>query len=359
MPDSADLLRYRPWRGPLAGGGELGVVAFLGAQLLLLLFMGLLPSYPLARLALAAAYLAAWGLVVKARAWPIARASLALLFRRWLFWVVYVVTALPAFLFFFFVTYLFVWAESQGDSNEARMGGLGRVAPKLVADFAKRLQMDGGAETYRNFMSYEAWPVMILLALAGALLIGNDVRHNSMAFYLSKPISRWDYVVGKGIAVAVVVNLITTLPALLLWLEYGFVKQKEYFLDQLVEKADLLVGILAYGAVLTVSLTSLLLAAATWLRKTVPLIMAWVILFVFAASLGNALTSLGWGSGWRLFDLWNDTFLVGNACLGLDPTQINPQPQPDWQPAALTLIGVVVLCLSYLVWRIRGVEVVR
>jgi hypothetical protein len=208
-------------------------------------------------------------------------------------------------------------------------------------------------------MSYEAWPVMILLALAGALLIGNDVRHNSLPFYLSKPISRWDYVVGKAIAVAFVVNLVTTVPALVLWLEYGLIKQKEYFLDQLVEKADLLVGILAYGAILTVSLTSLLLAAAVWLRRTVPLIMSWVIVFVFCSSLGNALTNLGWGSGWRLFDLWNCTFVVGNACLGLDSSKIQPQPQPHWHEAAVVLVGVVVVCLSYLIWRIRGVEVVK
>jgi ABC-type transport system involved in multi-copper enzyme maturation permease subunit len=239
------------------------------------------------------------------------------------------------------------------------MGGLGRVAPQLLESFARALRMDGSAETYRNFMSFEAWPVMIMLALAGALLIGNDVRHNSMAFYLSKPISRWDYVIGKGIAVAFVINFITTAPALVLWLEYGFIKQNEHFFDQFVEKADLLVGILAYGAVLTVSLTSLLLAAATWLRRTVPLIMAWVILFIFCASLGNALTALGWGAGWRLFDLWNCTYVVGNACLGIESSRIVPQPQPEWEEAALVLTGVVVACLSYLVWRIRGVEVVR
>lgn len=353
------LLHYRPWHGSLAGGGEMGVLAFLAAQVILLLILGLIPnSYPLSRLALAAVYVGSWGLVVKARAWPIARASIALLMRRWLFWVIYVVTAVPAFLFFFFVMYLFVWAEDQGGA-EGRMGGFGRVNPEFLEAIAKALKMDGSAETYRNFMAFEAWPVMILLALAGALLIGNDVRHGSLAFYLSKPISRWDYVTGKAIAVALVVNLVTTIPALILWLEYGFIKQKEYFLDQLVEKTDLLVGILAYGAVLTVSLTALLLATATWLRRTVPLIMTWVILFIFCASLANALTRLGWGAGWRLFDLWNCTYVVGNACLGIESSKIQPQPQPEWHEAALVLAGVVVTCMSYLVWRIRGVEVVK
>jgi ABC-type transport system involved in multi-copper enzyme maturation permease subunit len=354
----AHLLHYRPWRGSLAGGGELGVLAFVSAQLILLLILGLIPSFPLLRIALAALYVASWGLVVYSRAWPIARASIALLMRRWLFWVIFVVTAVPPFLFFFFVMYLFVWAEGQG-GEEGQMGGLGVVRPEFLEAVAKGLRMDGSPETYRNFMSFEAYPVMILLALAGALLIGNDVRHNSLAFYLSKPISRWDYVIGKAVAVALIVNLATTLPALLLWLEYGFIKEKNYFLDQLVEKTDVLVGILAYGAVLTVSLTSLLLAAAIWLRRTVPLIMTWVILFVCCSSLANSLARLGWGAGWRLFDLWNCTFVVGNACLGLDSTRIVRQPQPDWPEAAVVLGGVVITCVSYLVWRIRGVEVVK
>src|SRR3954453_18993586 len=186
--------------------------------------MGLLTSYPVLRLILSAVYLGLWGMVVYARAWPIARASIALMLRRWLFWVIYVVTALPAFLFFFFSLYLFVWAEDQIGSA-VRMGGLGRVNPQfLVKALSEGLKMNGSAETYRNFISYESWPVMIMLALAGALLVGNDVRHNSLAFYLSKPISRWDYVIGKGIAVAFVINLITTFPAVLLWLEYGFIK---------------------------------------------------------------------------------------------------------------------------------------
>lgn len=357
-PTGVDLLHYRPWRGSLAGGGEWGVLAFLGVQLTLLVVMGVVTS-SVARLILSALYLGLWGMVVYARAWPIARASIELLVRRWLFWVIYVVTALPAFLFFFFTLYLFVWAEDQMGS-EVRMGGLGRVNPQfLVKALSEGLKMNGSAETYRNFISYESWPVMIMLALAGALLVGNDVRHNSLAFYLSKPISRWDYVIGKGIAVAFVVNVITTVPALILWLEYGFIKQEDYFLDQLVAKSDLLVGILTYGAVLTVSLTAMLLATATWLRRTVPLIMTWTILFIFCGALGGALTNLGWGRHWRLLDLWNCTYVVGNALLGIESSKIQPQPQPEWYYAALVLTGVVIACLSYLILRIRGVEVVK
>jgi ABC-2 type transport system permease protein len=357
-PRGVELLHYRGWRGPLAGTGHAGVVVFLVVQSALLALMVLTPGYPFVRLALGAIFVALWGLVVYARGWPIARASIGLLARRWLFWIVFGL-AMLAFLLFFFGQYLMVWATEQL-GTEVRVGGFGRADPRFLIDvFARGLKMNGSAETYRNYISFESWPVMIMLALAGSLLIGNDLRFGSLPFFLSKPISRWDYVLGKGLAVAFVINLITTVPALALWLEYGIIKQDDYFLDQLVKNAHLLVGILGYGMVLTVSLTTLLLATATWLRKTVPLIMTWTTLFVFCRLLGDALVRLGLDHRWRLIDLWNCTYLVGNACLGIDSSKIQPSPQPEWYEAALVLTGVCIACLTYLTLRIRAVEIVR
>ncbi len=66
--------------------------------------------------------------------------------------------------------------------------------------------------------------VMIVLALAGSVLIGNDFRYGSLRVaYLSKPLSRRHYLLGKGLAVAVFINLLTTLPALALFVEYGLI----------------------------------------------------------------------------------------------------------------------------------------
>ena len=42
---------------------------------------------------------------------------------------------------------------------------------------------------------------MIVLALAGSVLVGNDFRFGSLPFYLSKPLGRWHYVLGKCLAV--------------------------------------------------------------------------------------------------------------------------------------------------------------
>ena len=61
----------------------------------------------------------------------------------------------------------------------------------------------------------------------------------------------------------------------------------------------------------------------------------------------------------RLIDLWNSTYLLGNLVLGMAADKIRPAPQPAWYEAAGVLGGVCVLCVSYLILRIRGVEIVK
>src|SRR5205085_7099271 len=83
-------------------------------------------------------------------------------------------------------------------------------------------QLNGSQETFLYFFNIQGAMVVITLALAGSVLVGNDFTYNSMPFYMAKPVSRWHYIAGKCLAVGVVVNLLTTLPAFILWLQHGF-----------------------------------------------------------------------------------------------------------------------------------------
>ena len=285
----------------------------------------------------------------------IARIALSQVLRRKLFWVLYAF-GLLFFFMFFFGQYLLAWVESQMDeevvnvmvfrTNPAEFARLGRVA----------LQLNGSGEMYRNFFRFQGSMVIIILAMAGSVLVGNDFQFGSLPFYLSKPLSPWHYLAGKCLAVAAIVNLMTTLPALVLYFQYGVLTSWEYF----VQDFRLLFGILGYGLELTVCLSLMLVATAGWLRRTVPMIMAWTTIFIFLRLLSVALVNgLKMSPRWRLMDLWNDTFLLGAYCLRVEPYK-------DWQPfqptigeAAVVLGVVCILCLTYLTLRIRAVEIVR
>src|SRR5579875_1250136 len=291
-----------------------------------------------------------------ASVWPIARVALMSLFRKWMFWVIYVL-GLLIFLLFFFGQYLLSWAQTQAGETEVQLGGWGRTNPRhLIQLFRGLLRLYGGPSTYHNFFAYQGHMVMIVLALAGSILIGNDLRFGSLPFYLSKPLARWHYLLGKGLAVAVFINLMTTLPALLLYVQWGLLESWDYF----YERFDLLVGILGYGIVLTVTLTLLLLATASWLRRTVPLVMMWTTLFFFCRLLASALVDgLQFSPLWKLIDLWNDVSLIGGLCLNVQWSERRLGYQPPWGDAALVLGGVSLLCLIYLVRRSRAVEIVK
>jgi hypothetical protein len=302
-------------------------------------------------------------------AWPIARVALEMLLRRRLFWVLYA-AGLLIFLMFFFGSYLLDWAETQIASTPIQVGRFKTEPERMVRLFRDGLRvLSGSQETFAYFFLYQGIMLMVVLALAGSVLVGNDFTFGSLPFYLAKPLSRWHYLLGKGLAVGVVVNLLTTLPALLLFAQHAL-NDWDYLADpDFFRRAGsgngpaglpLLAGILGYGLVLTVCLSIMLVAAASWLRRTMPLIMAWASVFLFFRLLASVLVDgLHYDAGWRLIDLWNDLRLLGCVCLGIEHERIWPHPQPEFWQAALVLGAVCALCLSYLNRQIRAVEIVK
>lgn len=310
MPTVTDnLLRYRPWRGAFRG-----------------------PT---------------------SASWAMARTSLVLLARRKLFWGLYAL-ALMVFFFFFYGQYLVVWIQQQTASQTVPIVGV-PVKLSEITGFLDRFNLNGSANTFANFVWFQGFIVMIVLALAGAVLVGNDFAHGSLPFYLAKPIGRRHYLLGKFLAVGLFLNLVTTVPALLLYLQAGLLYDwQTYYLDHVRE----LLGILGYGAALTVTLGLLLLATAVWVRQTAPLVMVWTGLFVLTKSLAALLVDVAsLDARWKLLDLWNNLYLVGVWCLGVPWESIRGR-QPEYGEAAAACGIVAVACLLYLRRRIQAVEII-
>jgi ABC-type transport system involved in multi-copper enzyme maturation permease subunit len=279
----------------------------------------------------------------------VTRLGLAGLARRKLLWVLYACCVL-IFLSFFFGQYLLVWAGAQVGEQEVRGIGFQRVNPQdLVKNLRDSLKLNGSAETFRNLFAWEGSILIVTLALVGAQLVGNDFRYRSLPFYLAKPLSGRHYVFGKCLAVAVVVLAMTALPAVLLFVEYGLLEGWEYFWDA----RRLLAGILGYGALLAVVLSLLLVAVTSWVQKTVPLVMVWSAIFIMAPLVGLNLAEWTGEPQWRLMDLWNCGYIVGNRMLG-----VTLEKQPSVAAAATMLAVAVFASIGLLSARIRAVEVV-
>jgi len=211
----------------------------------------------------------------------------------------------------------------------------------------------GKGKTYRDFMFAQGTVTMLVLALAGAMLIGDDMRTGGLTFYLSRRIGRRHYVAGKLLTIGMLVSMTTTLPALVLYLEYGLLADSVSYFR---EEYRILLGILGYGLILAVVLGLLLFALAAWVQKTVPLVMSWACLFVFLPAIGVILREVYDDRRWLLLMLWRDVRMLGSWCFGaVDPDRDGHLL--GW--SALIVLGVCVISAVALIPRVRAVRVVQ
>src|SRR3954466_11355574 len=72
------------------------------------------------------------------------------------------------------------------------------------------------AQTFREFLEQQDFFVFIITVYVGAGLIANDRRANALQIYLSKPLMRSEYILGKLAVLFSFLLLVTLVPALLL-----------------------------------------------------------------------------------------------------------------------------------------------
>ena len=271
--------------------------------------------------------------------WPIARTGIMLVLRRKLFWALLAMAAF-AFLFMFAMIY----AKFQIASQAPR--GFVRFIDSVLQGAS------GKGEAYREFMLTQSTVTMLLLVFGSAMLIGNDMREGGLTFYLSRRITRWHYVIGKLLAIGLLISLTTTLPALILFTEYGYLTDS---MDYYRDNTGILVGILGYGLVLSVTLSLLVVAMASWLQKTVPLVMSFACLFFLLPAIGRILRITYDDRLWKLLGLWHDIWLLGTWCFGIDLEHDEAQ----LVPAAVIVLSICVLSLLAIIPRVRAVRVVQ
>jgi ABC-2 type transport system permease protein len=117
----------------------------------------------------------------------------------------------------------------------------------------------------RQFFEVQLFFPMILVLLVGPDLISQDLRFNAIPLYLSRPVRRFEYFLGKLGVIAAYLAVVTVVPVLLAFLlGYGF------SLDPTVvrDTARVLFGSLAFCAIVVVSAGLLMLAFSALSRNS-------------------------------------------------------------------------------------------
>ena len=205
--------------------------------------------------------------------------------------------------------------------------------------------------TYRSFLDSQGIFVFFMTIWAGAGLIANDRRANALQIYLSKPLLRMEYIAGKWAVLLAFLLSVTMLPGLLLVLlhvmfagSFDFVIQHKHIIPSII-----------LGSMLTVVVSSITMLALSSLSKSsryAALLYTGAVFFTQA--LFGALTLLTGNTRGSWVSIGANLTQVSDVIFRQPPRYDTP-----WLVSLMVLLALVVLSVSVLERRVRGVEVVK
>ncbi len=206
------------------------------------------------------------------------------------------------------------------------------------------------SRTFRDFLDTQGLFVFFITIYVGAGLIANDRRANALQIYLSKPLTRAEYVTGKLATLMFFLLLTTWVPAILLLVvqvvfagSVSFLRSNLYLIPAIT--------VFSLLQVLVASFTMLGLSSLSRSSRFVAVMYAGLVFFSEAiADVVEAITG-GTSSAW--VSLSANLAQLGDAIFRL--------PHRYDMPVVVSLAivsGLVGLSILVLERRVRGVEVV-
>ena len=214
--------------------------------------------------------------------------------------------------------------------------------------FATSLPIDG--RFFSIVLSAQGFLAFLLALFEGPSLIAPDLANNGLALYFSRPLTRWEYVLGKFCALAAIMSFITWVPVMLLFVFQAALEGGPW----LSANGRFGISILLASWIWIVLLALMTMTASAWVKRK-PLAAALVLAFFFVSRGMAGALNLVYGT-W-LGDLINVpglTATVQARLFGLEP--------PTEVPIALAwgaLLAFCALCLWLLARKVRAYEVVR
>ena len=205
-------------------------------------------------------------------------------------------------------------------------------------------------ETFHTFLSQQRLFVFFITIYAGAGLIASDRQSNALQIYLSKPITRHDYIGGKMLTLALFLAGVTWVPAmLLLLLQFLFSGSLDFVVSH-----PRLVPAITLASTLHVALAVMTMVALSSLSRSRRFAaMLYAGLVIFAGALDGLLERTTGNPAWVLISPQNTLLLITDALFGE-----TPENAALLALAVAMLAGVLAACVFILERRVRAVDVV-
>jgi ABC-2 type transport system permease protein len=202
-------------------------------------------------------------------------------------------------------------------------------------------------QTFREFLDQQSIFVFFITIYVGSGLVANDRRANALQIYLSKPLTRVDYITGKLVTLLLFLVGITWVPAMLLLVfqilfagNFTFLRNNLFLFPAITVFAAIQVLLSAFAM--------LALSSLSKNRRFVAMMYAGIVFFT--AAMYQALRGITGTRAWA--------FISPEDVLDVIAAVIFRSPGTPSIPMPAALLVVIATSIWILDRRIRGVEVV-
>lgn len=209
---------------------------------------------------------------------------------------------------------------------------------------------------FLRFLAVEAWMGFILTAWGAPGMISKDFANHGVQLYLSRPLSRAEYLAGKISVLATLLSFTTWIPALILFAVHAELQGNHWGWTNLG-----VAGAIILGALMWIALISLLsMALAVWVRWRIAATALMLGVFFLLPGFGeaaNAILRTEWGKllnfPYLITTVWGHLFLTQRE---LQITRFNLIPLWSAWAALLAVCGFSLWVLNL---RLKAREVER
>ena len=204
--------------------------------------------------------------------------------------------------------------------------------------------------TFRDFLNQQEPFVFFLTVYVGAGLVADDLRAKALPLYLSRPVTRTQYIAGKAAILSAALASVTWLPAmLLLFLVPIFAGSMAFVSSNLY----LIPAISAY-AVIHIALSAFMILALSSLSNS-----RWFVAVMYAGfaffthAMFGVIGAAVEGTMFSWVSIFANVTQIGDVLFRVPPRYDTPP-----FVSALVVAGIIALSVLVLSRRIRAVEVV-
>jgi ABC-2 type transport system permease protein len=229
------------------------------------------------------------------------------------------------------------------------------------------------ASFFRTFLEVQGSFALILTVLVAPPLISRDLSNNALPLYLSRPISRTEYVLGKMAVIVFLLSLVTWIPGLLVFFFQASLSGFTWLMANLWMIPAIFVGSMAW----IILLSLLALAVSSVVKWRVVASGALLGLFFVPGAFGAIINELFLTRSGHLISMWATMNSIWRGLFGLferqtgsvsgrinspiydgqlvDIVMLEPPLWVSWLVIAL----ICTVCVGLLARKVRAYEVIR